>query len=276
MQALIIGLSGQVGDALRPLLAQLDAPVLALSRDAHDDDASIRWLRGSLQAMPDLPGSIDTVISLGPLDAFSDWFAQSAAHPLRVVALGSTGRMDKRASEDADERALAARLDAAEIRLFQAARAHGSELTVLRPTMLYGNGRDRSLTPLLQAARRWRLVPLPRGVLGLRQPVHVADVAAAVLACLEAPATAGQAFDLPGGEVLGFDAMLARALAVQVPGARVIRLPEPLFWLALRLAGRLGAGSAAAGAVSRLARDQTADPVPARLAFGWNPRRFVP
>ncbi len=276
MRALIIGLSGQVGDALRPLLAPLGAPVFALSRDAHDDDATIRWLRGSLQAMPDLPGSIDTVISLGPLDAFSAWFAHSAPHPLRVVALGSTGRTDKRVSADADERALAARLDAAESRLFEAAHAHGSRLTVLRPTMLYGNGRDRSLSPLLHAARRWRMVPLPRGALGLRQPVHVADVAAAVLACLESPATEGQAFDLPGGEVLGFDAMLARALAIQVPGARIIRLPGPLFRLAIRLAGSLGAGPVAAGAVSRLARDQTADPVPARLAFGWNPRAFVP
>lgn len=276
MQALIIGLSGQVGDALRPLLAQLDAPVFALSRQPHCDHARVQWLRGSLEAMPDLPATIDTVISLGPLDAFSAWFAQSAPPRLRVVALSSTGRVDKLDSDDADERALAARLDAAEICLFEAARAKDSQLTVLRPTMLYGGGRDRSLTPLLRAARRWRLVPLPRGVLGLRQPVHVADVAAATLACLDRPGTVGLGFDLPGAEVLGFDAMLARALAAQVPGARIVRLPGPLFRLAIRVAGTLGAGSAAAGAVSRLARDQTADPAPARLAFGWNPRPFVP
>lgn len=276
MSLLIVGLSGQVGDALRVRVRELGQPVLALSRQARAPEDGIEWIVGSLQAMPTLPDDLDAVVSLGPLDAFAEWFAAQAPPGLRVVALGSTGRVDKRDSSDPAERALAGRLQAAETTLFDAARARGAMATVLRPTLLYGNGRDRTLTPLVGLARRWRVVPLPWSARGRRQPVHVEDVADAVLACLRTPATAGQGYDLPGGETLSFDAMLRRALAAQAPGSRVLRLPARVFDLARWLAGRAGIGRASNGALSRLSLDQVADPSPAHAAFGWEPRRFVP
>ncbi len=276
MRLFVVGLSGQVGDALRLRLHESGQPVLALSRQARPPDGGIEWIVGTLQAMPPLPDDLDVVLSLGPLDAFAAWFAQSAPPGLRVVALGSTGRVDKRASPDPAERALAERLQAAETTLFAAAQARGAAVTVLRPTLLYGNGRDRTLSPLADLARRWHVVPLPWSARGRRQPVHVDDVAGAVLACLQAPATAGQAYDLPGGETLAFDAMLRRALAVYAPGSRVLRLPGPLFAFARWLAGRAGVGAGATGALERLSLDQLADPGPAHAAFAWAPRRFVP
>jgi nucleoside-diphosphate-sugar epimerase len=278
MRLLVFGLSGQVGDALRPRLGALGATVVALSRQPRLADGVVTWLAGSLEQMPALPDGIDTVVSLGPLDAFAHWFAQAAPAGVRVVALGSTGRVHKATSPDPAERALARTLAASEASLCAAAIARGAALTVLRPTLLYGNGRDRTLSPLVALAVRWRIVPLPWSARGLRQPVHVADVADAVIACLRKPDTAGQAFDLPGGETLAFDAMLRRTLAAQAPGARVMRLPGPVFTLVRVVARLIDAGSSAAGdgAVQRLSRDQLADPGPARAAFSWAPRRFVP
>ena len=142
---------------------------------------------------------------------------------------------------------------------------------------MYGRGRDRNLTPLVERARRWRCLPLPANATGLRQPVHVDDVAAAVLACLDhGLTTAGRAFDLPGGETLPFDRMLERALAAQAPGARLLRLPRGLFALAARLASALGRPVAGGGVLARLSADQVADPGPARAAFGYHARRFRP
>lgn len=276
MRLLVFGLSGQVGDALRVRLLESGQQVLAVSRQVRASEPGVDWIAGSLQAMPTLPDGLDAVLSLGPLDAFADWFAAAAPHGLRVIALGSTGRVDKRDSSDPLERALADRLQTAERLLFEAARARGAAVTVLRPTLLYGNGRDRSLTPLVALARRWRVVPLPWSAQGRRQPVHVDDVAGAVLACLHAPATAGQAYDLPGAETLAFDAMVRRALAVHAPGSRVLRLPWPVFDLALWLAGRVGIADGSAGALDRLSRDQVADAGPASSAFGWAARGFVP
>jgi nucleoside-diphosphate-sugar epimerase len=277
MRVLVFGLSGQVGDALRPRLGELGPSVLALSRRAQPASAGVGWLTGSLEQMPALPEDIDTVISLGPLDAFARWFAREAPTGLRVVALGSTGRVDKRNSPDPAERALAQRLDDAEHSLFATGAARDAQITVLRPTLLYGSGRDRSLGPLVTLARRWRVVPLPWTARGLRQPVHVADVVEAVFACLRTPATAGQTYDLPGGETLAFDAMLRRNLATHAPKTLLLPLPAPLFSLARVLARQFGVTAQAGdGALHRLSGDQVSDAGPARAAFGWSPRRFEP
>ena len=154
--------------------------------------------------MPTQALQAQTIISLGPLDAFASWFEGAASCAQRVVALGSAGRHDKLQSADPRERALAHRLAESEARLFAAAAQRGLALTVLRPSLIYGGDRDRSLTPMLQRARRWGALALPGNAKGLRQPVHAADVAWAVLACLDEVVSAGQAYDLPGGEILPF------------------------------------------------------------------------
>jgi nucleoside-diphosphate-sugar epimerase len=276
---LVIGLSGQVGDALLPGLLQGHRRVLALSRYPRPDVAGVDWLTGSLEAMPALPAGVQTVLSLGPLDAFAAWLAAAADTTpdlRRVVALGSTGRADKRDSPDPGERDLARRLQAAEHLLFATGQQRGLAITLLRPTLIYGGGRDLTVSRLLAFGRRWGFVLLPRSATGLRQPVHVGDVAAAVLQCLEQPACAGHAFDLPGGETLAFIAMVRRVLARQAPGCRLLLLPTAWFRLALRVAARLRRAPFNAGMLARLHDDQLADAEPARLAFGYQPRRFEP
>lgn len=274
---LVFGLTGQVGDALRASLHAGDPPLLAVSREPPPDDGRIAWRRGSLEHFADPPGPVDAIASLGPLDAFARWFESSALAPARVVALGSTSVHGKKDSPDAAERALAQALRDAERRLEAAAQARGSALTVLRPTLVYGHGRDRNLSRIVGLARRWKVLPLPLRAGGLRQPVHVEDVAAAVLGALRSRSACPGFFDLPGGETLAFDVMVARALAAGAPEARLVRLPGPLFRAGvglLRSLGRLDA--AGSGVLARLDRDLAYDPEPARIALGHYPRGFQP
>lgn len=273
---LVIGLSGQVGEALLPLLREQAVPLLALSRSERVGDAGLQWLRGSLQAMPPLPAVIDCILSLGPLDAFAAWFADSSVERLRIVALSSTGRVDKSRSIDPAERDLAARLQAAEAQLFAAGSRRGCAVTVLRPTLIYGGGRDRSLSRLVDLGRRFGLVVLPSDARGLRQPVHVADVADAVRRCIDAAGTEGQAFDLPGGEALAFDVMVRRALASQAPRSRLIMLPALLWRLGLAAVSVFAREPISKGLLARLSLDQLADAAPARQAFAYTPRSFEP
>ena len=271
-RTLVFGLSGQVGDALAPALGEL-APVLALSRAPREASAGIEWQQASLESYGAAPADCARIVSLGPLDAFARWVERTRPAAARIVALGSTGVEHKRDSPDPREREFAAQLAAAEARLFAHAAAGGAAFTVLRPSLLYGNGRDLSLTPLARRARRWRRLPWPRGGTGLRQPTHVEDVARALLACLDAPASHGRAFDLPGAEALPFDAMVERFLARHAPGARLWRWPDPAFRLAMIAAGR---GEGLAGWSWRARRDQVSDLEAARSAFGYAPRRFEP
>jgi len=272
---LAIGLTGQVGEALLPSLPAL-GEVWGLSRDSHPDQAGITWLRGSLQSMPPLPQGIDTVLSLGPLDAFADWFERVELPGVRVIALGSTGRQDKRDSNDPRERDVAVALSGAEGRLFAAGFRRGAAITVLRPTLMYGRGRDDSMSAMLALARRFGVVVLPAGATGLRQPVHVDDVAGAVLACLAEAASEGHAFDLPGGEKLAFRAMVERSLARHAPGVRVRVVPRALFRSLLALVGLAGIRPVGPGFLERVGRDQVADGSTAGKALGYRPRGFEP
>jgi nucleoside-diphosphate-sugar epimerase len=272
---LVIGLTGQVGEALRPRLAGL-GEVWGLSRRPPSGTADIHWLTGSLEAMPVLPEGIDTILSLGPLDAFADWFERAGLPGARVVALGSTGRADKKDSTDPKEQAVALALADAETRLFAAGDRLGATITVLRPTLIYGRGRDVSLSSMLALARRTRVVVLPSGASGLRQPVHVDDVAGAVLSCLDAPAAFGRGFDLPGGERLSFRAMIQRSLQHQAPGTTVLVIPRVLFKIALAVARMAGVRAVGSGFIARISRDQVAELEPAEQAFGYRPRGFEP
>jgi len=274
-RCLVIGISGQVGQALQARLPSL-GHVWGLSRQHLDEANGIVWLTGWLQAMPPLPDGIDTILSLGPLDAFADWFDRSGLRGVRVVALGSTGREDKRDSVDPEERGVARRLTEAEARLFGAGQRQRSAITLLRPTLIYGRGRDASLSPMLAMARRWGRVVLPSGATGLRQPVHVDDVADAVLACLDCPASQGRSFDLPGGERLEFRAMVERSLARYAPQAKLLILPRWLFRAGMVAAAAIGFRPVGPGFVDRCRRDQIADPSPAHAVFGYQPRDFSP
>ena len=86
---LVIGLSGQVGEALLPRLLERAIRVLALSRRERTPQPGVQWILGSLEAMPELPSDVTAILSLGPLDAFAAWMAGTGEHP--DVALGGPG-----------------------------------------------------------------------------------------------------------------------------------------------------------------------------------------
>lgn len=273
-RALVFGASGQIG---RPLLARLVASgwhVHAVSRQARAAGDGVRWLRGDLAHCDGLPASVDAIFSCGPLDAFARWHGEAGIDAGCVVAFGSTSMHVKQESRDSAERDVAARLREGERRLFADVALRGSVAAVLRPTLVYGGGADRTLSRIAALAHRWGRIVLPRGAVGLRQPVHVEDLADAALAA--GAARVQGAFDLPGGEALPYREMVARVLAALDPPARLLEVPVPLFALLLagaRVAGLRGLGEAA---VARMREDLVFDATPARAAFGYAPRAFHP
>jgi nucleoside-diphosphate-sugar epimerase len=275
--ALVFGGSGQIG---APLLARLLAAgwhVHAVSRAPRPDAPDLRWLRGDLAHVDGLPQRVDAIFSCGPLDAFAAWYAASTLEAPRVVAFGSTSIVVKQDSADAAERDVAARLLAGEATVLAAAAARGAHATLLRPTLVYGAGRDRTLTRIAQLAQRWGRFALPRDARGLRQPVHADDLADAALAVLDAPATHGQAYALPGGETLPYREMVARVLAALAPVPRLHLLPGPMFAAAVWGLRRSGRGGGLGDAVlARLREDLVFDAAPARRDFGYAPRAFRP
>jgi nucleoside-diphosphate-sugar epimerase len=275
--ALVFGATGQIGFPLLGLLQGAGWRVTALSRAEQSDEPGLEWLRGELPTAQGLPTRVDTIFSCGPLDGFASWYARSTIDCARVIAFGSTSVEVKRGSADAEERDVARRLREGEETVFATTAKRGATATLLRPTLIYGAGRDATLTRIAQLASRWGRFPLPRDAKGLRQPVHADDLAAAAFACAGTPATQGQTYALPGGETLTYRDMVARVLACLTPPPTLIELPSPMFNAALFLAQLTGrATGLGEAAVRRMRSDLTFDIDPARRDFGYAPRAFHP
>jgi nucleoside-diphosphate-sugar epimerase len=275
--ALVFGGSGQIGTPVIERLLANDWRVTAVSRAAQAGHEKLEWLRGDLQRVDGLPQRVDAIFSLGPLDHFSRWYCQAALIAPRVIAFGSTSLETKQQSEDLPEREVAARLSEAETWIFQAAARRQAGATILRPTLVYGAGRDKTLTRIASLARRTGFFVLPASAEGLRQPVHVQDLADAALAAVEASDAHGRSYALPGGETLAYTEMVRRTLASLRPPARLIRVPTPLFKAALAGAHLLGKmQSLGSAAVARMQQDLVFDLEPARRDFGYSPRKFQP
>lgn len=79
-------------------------------------------------------------------------------------------------------------------------RAAGLDLTVLRPSVIFGAG-DRFLNLFAQLQAVFPVMPLA-GASARFQPVWVEDVASAVVACLQDANTVGHTYDCAGPDVL--------------------------------------------------------------------------
>ena len=270
---LVLGATSLIGRFL-PGRAQ-GRPLLGVSR-AVREEPGYAWTRADL-ADPDavLPRA-EAALSLSPI-----WLLPQALPALeragvrRVVAVSSTSRWTKAASAHAAERDTARRLAEGEAALQAWAQARGIGWTVLRPTLIYAEGQDGNVSRLAALARRWGVLPLSGAGAGLRQPVHAEDLAAGVLAALDAPAAGGRAYDLPGGETLSYRAMCGRVFEGLGRRPRLLTIPPALWRLGLWAASPVLPGATAAMG-GRMSQDLVFDAGPAARDFGWAPRAFRP
>lgn len=150
------------------------------------------------------------------------------------------------------------------------------EWTILRPTMIYGTPGDRNIWRLLQLLRRTPVVPLPGGGHHLQQPVHVADLADAVVAASAAPQAVGTAVNVPGPEALTFRQIVRQAAAAVDRRPRTFALPVQPIIRTLQMTEKRGLKlPLKAEQFQRLTEDKAFDVGPARDLLGHSPRSFA-
>lgn len=275
-RALVFGGSGQIGERLLRRLTVQGWTVHAASRHPQPARPGVNWWQCDLGADAE-PPPCEVVFSCGPLDLFARWYARTAVDAPRVVAFGSTSLQVKQHSGDPAERDLARRLVEAEQTLFAQGALRGAAVTMLRPTLVYGAGRDLTVSRIAAMAGRSGVFVLPADATGQRQPVHVDDLADAALGVLAHAATHGQRYALGGGECLPYRDMVQRVLAAVPRRPRLLNVPGPAFALGVRLAhaaGRLRGVNQAT--LMRMREDLVFDIAPAQRDFGYAPRGFAP
>lgn len=252
------------------LLAQ-GARVLAVSRGqgAALEISGLSWQQADLNQADFAPmEAAEMLIHCAPLWALPPALPAFSG-VARIVAFGSTSVFGKQESANASEQAVVEKLAHAE-----AVLAAQEGCTVLRPTLIYGAGLDGNVTRIARTISRFRFFPIYPPARGLRQPVHVADLADAALAALATDATRGKFYDLSGGETLTYRAMAGRIFAAL--GMRAVFLPLPFLPLALDALGKIAHNSRVNGEMARrMNRDLVFPHTTAAHDFGYRPRAFL-
>jgi uncharacterized protein YbjT (DUF2867 family) len=289
MKILLTGATGFIGSHLRQHLLDAGHTLLCTSRRFHRDSPGCHWRVADLAhthtaQWRELLEGADAVVNAAGLfreraDAtFADVHGTGArrlfagcvhAGVPRVIHLSALGadeqaqsgfHLSKRA---ADEHLLSLPLAA----------------TVLQPSLVFGL--DGASTRALLVWASLPLVPLPDGGHQMVQPVHVDDVAHAVLALLRAPEprAAGSRIALVGPAALSLRDYLERLRSgLGLPPARCIRVPAALVQGALRITERLPRALFDRAAWQMLQRGNVGDAAALAGVLGRVPRavsRFI-
>lgn len=104
-------------------------------------------------------------------------------------------------------------------------------ITILRPTMIYGNTdetRDHNMHKLVLHLSRARWFPLFGDGSGKMQPVHIEDVASACLDALKTDRSIGQSYEISGGSVISFREVLNLICEILGRKPAFISIPFPI------------------------------------------------
>jgi len=190
MASMVIGATGIVGGYIVDRLIRAGERPIALSRSPGIASADVEWLQGNLAAPENLElppfATLYCTAYAGLLaSALPNLFNRSLT---RIVAFTSTSIVTKMQSEIPAERQSVQAWAEAEQQLIAACEKFGVAWTILRPTIIYDEGRDANVTRLSRIIKRFGFMPLAGTGSGLRQPVHAEDLAVAALAAAASPA----------------------------------------------------------------------------------------
>lgn len=274
--SLVIGGSGLVGGYIVEHLVRAGQHTLALSRAGRNDPV-VDWYRGDLRHAGALKfPPFATLYCTADAILLAEALPQ-LIHPAlkRLVAFSSTSVITKQDTEVASERAMIQRLATAERTIASICEQHGIGWTILRPTLIYAEGRDTNITPLSRLIRKFGFMPLVGGGTGLRQPVHAEDLAIAAISAASTDAAINKFYSLPGPETLTYREMIGRVFDGMGLPRRFVSVPPWLWRIGFAAINPLYPSANVAMGI-RMMKDMTFDATPAIGDLGWRPRGFNP
>lgn len=154
-------------------------------------------------------------------------------------------------------------------------RSSALDWTIVRPTMIYGTPADRNMARLLRLVRRSPVVPLPGGGKRLQQPVHLDDIACAIVTAAETRSCAGREYNMAGPEPLTLRQAVVEAAAALGRSPRLVAVPLAPVRTALQCYERVVRHPRlSVEQLQRLGEDKSFDISAAGRDLGFAPRSF--
>jgi nucleoside-diphosphate-sugar epimerase len=137
-------------------------------------------------------------------------------------------------------------------------------------------GSDKNICVIARFIRRFAFFPFFGAARGLRQPIHVHDVASSCLAALNGGGALNRSYNLSGGETLTYREMVGRIFLAMGKSPRHLTFPLWTFRMAvtyLRILPRFRHWSAAMA--ERMNQNLVFDHEDACRDLGFSPRPFL-
>jgi len=276
MTSIVFGASGMVGSCIAARLAREGGTVVGVSRFARKS-ASISWISADCTRLEpaNLPQA-DVVYSAIHASIFVKAMAAVLrSRPARIVVISSTSVFSKVDSSNGAERAEIAELIYAEREIIACCATAGVEWTILRPTLIYREGRDKNITEIAKLIRRIGFMPLYGAASGLRQPVHAEDLAIGAIAAAKSPNAANMAYSTTGLETITYREMAGRVFDGLARKRRLVPFPPVAWKAAFGLVKPIYPWVTPAMG-ERMLKDLAFDSSAAVTDFGWKARNFAP
>jgi nucleoside-diphosphate-sugar epimerase len=275
MRVFVTGATGFTGSRVVSLLIEQGHQVRCLYRPTSDRSRlshhDVEWVEGDLSDTRALAASMQgmdalaNIASLGFGHADSIVNAAQQAGIWRAVFISTTAIFTQ-----LDARSKAVRL-AAE----QTVQNSGLQYTILRPTMIYGSPRDRNMWRLISFMRISPIMPVFGDGNYLQQPIHVNDVAQAVVRCLGNPGMAYKSYNIAGKQPLTYNQVIDTIAALMNKRIWKLHLPSKPVVLLLRFFERAGIPfPVKAEQVLRLNENKDFSYEEAQREFGFTPLSF--
>jgi nucleoside-diphosphate-sugar epimerase len=275
MKILVTGATGFTGSHV----------VLQLLKEGHDVAGFVRpssdtqWLP---QGVPVFTGDLGDPVSLqralSGIDVLANVASIGFGHAPQIVSAARSAGVQRAVfvSTTAIFTTLEARSRSVRLAAEKAVADSGLCYTILRPTMIYGGARDRNMCRLTRYLRRWPVIPVFGDGRSLQQPVHVNDVAGAVIRCIGSRQTEGKCYNLSGAAPLTYNEVIdaisrllgRRTLKVHIPARPVVAVLRALERLPVKLPIK-------SEQVLRLNEHKNFDHSDAARDFGYRPLLFA-
>lgn len=278
MRVLVTGGSGFLGRYVIRRLLEHGHDVVALTRS----DAAARRVEAegaaAIHGDLDEPAGISAAFARAEADALANVLSLGFGHALSIV--NAAERAGLRRAVFVSTTAIFTTLNASSRSVRVAAedtvRASTLDWTIVRPTMIYGDPGDRNIARLLRLLEKTPVIPLPGDGKHMQQPVHVADVAAALVAALEAAKSIRMAYDIAGPQPLSFRTIVEQCAAAVGRRPHIVPVPLCPVMAGVRLHERMARRPRIkVEQLQRLQEDKAFDIRPAVRDLGYRPRPFA-
>lgn len=279
---LVTGANGVVG---KPLCQRLDEENRAFKRVSRDSTTGdIQWdLNHDLNPnqYQSLKG-VTTLIHCAPIWLLNNHIATLHALGIkRMVVFSSTSVLSKQASINAHEQLLVKQLKDGESALTNFNSSNNINdsdclnYTILRPSMIYGYGRDQNVSHIAKFIKKYHFMVLMGKATGLRQPVHCDDLVTTSIDIINQTHCYSKTYNLAGASVFTYRQMVERIFREMNRKALILNAPLFVFKLSFWLLNKIGRFAYNSEMANRMNQDLCYDYQAAKDDFNYAPQAFL-